>query len=217
MNLLELFEEEDIEELEIQHKRIGLKVLQRAVMKMNLPEKVEQQLQVVLSSQLHKNKVETIVQEIVESRRAINTYFKANSIKEVFESNEKVIYLLKPCNNESDFNNFILTLAGIIDKDLPKFSELVTLPEDVKGSINAFEQYLKDLHGMGGFNQNIIQNLRVIMTLRSQKFPTHSDTPGWKKKVNALGFDFPVKDWQGLSFKCLELYLESLTNIKTTF
>ncbi|WOI40127.1 MULTISPECIES: hypothetical protein [Bacillus] len=217
MNLLELFEEEDIEELEIQHKRIGLKVLQRAVEKMTLSGKVKQQLQIVLISQLHKDKVGTIVEEIVEARRAINTNFKAIRVKEVFESNEKVIYLLKPCNTESDFNNFILILAGIIDKDLPKFNNIVTLPDDRKGSINAFEQYLKDTYGEGGFNQNIIQNLRDIMVLRSKKFPTHSDTPDWIKKVNTLGFDFPVNDWGGLSFKCLELYLESLTNIKITF
>ncbi|PGT57943.1 hypothetical protein [Bacillus thuringiensis] len=217
MNLLELLEEEDIEELEIQHKRIGLKVLQRAVGKMELPEKVKQQLQAVLSSQLHKNKIETIVQEIVEVRRGINTHYKAIRVEQVFESNEKVIYLLKPCNDESEFNNFILTLAGIIDKDLSKFYDMVELAVDKKGSINAFEQYLKDKHGEGGFSPNIIQNLRDIMSLRSKKFPTHSDTPGWKKKVNELGFDFPVSDWKGLSFKCLELYLESLTNIKTTF
>jgi hypothetical protein len=217
VNLLELFEEEDIEELEIQHKRIGLKVLQRAIVKMELPEKVKLQLETVLVSQLHKDKVGTIVEQIVETRRAINTNYKALSVKEVFESNEKVIYLLKPCNTESDFNNFILILAGIIDKDLPKFSNYVTLPDDIKGSINAFEQYLKDTHGEGGFNPNIVKNLRDIMTLRSKKFPTHSDTPDWIKKVNNLGFDFPVNDWQGLSFKCLELYLESLTNINLTF
>ncbi|MCM3675028.1 hypothetical protein M3699_14315 [Peribacillus simplex] len=217
MNLLELFREEDIEELQIHEKRIGLYVLERAIDRMDMPEKVKQQLQYVISSQLHKDKIGSILEKIVEARRAINTHYKANGVREVFESNEKVIYLLNPCNTESDFNSFILTISSIIDTDLSKFNSHVTIPPGLRGSINIYELYLNNTHGSGGFNSNIIQNLKDINILRSKKFPTHLDTPVWKEKVQELGFEFPVKDWKGLSSKCLEIYLESLTNILATF
>lgn len=217
MNLLDFIREEDIDELEIYNKRVGLKVLEGAIDEIDIPENVKRQLQAIIGTQLHKDKVGSLLEKIVEARRAINTSYKDNGVREVFESNEKIIYLLKPCNTESDFNSFILTISGIIDADLQKFTSYVIVPPSLRGSINIYELYLNTIHGSGTYNPVIIQNLKDISVLRSKKFPTHFDTPVWKQKVEALGFQFPVNDWQGLSCKCLEIYFESLINILATF
>lgn len=216
MNLRDLFEDNDFEELAIEHSRIGLKVLERAIVKSELSDTIKKQLQDILNSQLQKEKIRAFLEKIVETRRFLNLRFKADGIDNAYSSNEKIIYLLKPCNDEADFNNLIMVLSGIIDADLMCFKEHVVLPKGKTGSISAFEEYLNNTLGEGGYNQVIIKNLRDILVLRSKKFPTHVDSTDWIKKVKSLGFVYPINDWQSLGFKCIELYFESIANTLVT-
>jgi len=213
MSILHFLDDSDFDELVI-NSRIGIKLIDRALEQSELPENVKSQIKSILNNQMQKEKIQTIVERIIEVRRSLNMLFKNQSIK-AFESNESVIYLLKPCLKEDDFNNLILIMSGIIEKDLTEFKDVVTLPSGQNGSISAYNEYFKTQYGVSNYNGLIISNLRDIFTLRSKKFPTHVDTTQWISKVNSLGFDYPINDWQGLGFKCLELYFESLSNTLT--
>jgi len=213
MSILHLLDDSDFEEMIIT-TNIGIKLINREMGKSTLPENIKIQIDRILKGQSHKEKTLSIVEKIVEIRRSIKNIFKDKGIKNVFQSNEDVVYLLKPCNNEYDFNNFILVMCGIINKDLEGFKKIVTMPDGRTGSIVALEEYLKSEYGENTYNPAIITNLRDIFTLRSQKFPIHVDTTEWMKKVVSLGFVPPI-NWQGLGFKCLELYFESISNTFT--
>jgi hypothetical protein len=211
MNLLHLLDDSDFEEMVIT-TNIGIKLISRAMEQSTLPEKVKTQINGILSGQSNKEKILSIIEKIVEIRRSLRNMFKVKNVKNVFQSNESIIHLLKPCNSENDFNNLILVICGIINEDLDGFKNIVTLPNGKTGSIVALEEYLKSEYGEDGYNPAIIINLRDIFTLRSQKFPIHVDTTEWMKKAASLGFVPPI-NWQELGFKCLELYFESISNI----
>ena len=214
MNLLHMLDDSDFDELVITSS-IGIKMISKAMEKSSLPDNVKKQIDSILKTQLQKEKILTIVEKIIEVRRSIKNLFKAKEIENVFESNESVIYLTKPCSKEDDFNNLILIMCGIINEDLEGFKKIVEMPKGQTGSIVAFNEYLKSEYGEGSFNISIIQNLRDIYTLRSKKFPTHVDTTDWIDKVKTLGFSYPITEWEDLGFKCLELYFESLSNTLT--
>lgn len=214
MNIFHMLDDSDFDELIIT-SAIGIKLISKTMEQSSLPDNIKTRINGILTTQLHKEKILTIVEKIIEVRRSMKNLFKAKGIDNVYESNESIIYLIKPCSKEDDFNNLILVMCGIINEDLEGFKRIVTMPSGQTGSIVAFNEYLKAEYGEGSYNVSIIQNLRDIFTLRSKKFPTHVDTTDWINKVNSLGFSYPISDWEDLGFKCLELYFESLSNTLT--
>ena len=61
----------------------------------------------------------------------------------------------------------------------------------------------------------IIKNLRMIMILRSKKFPIHKDDPRLLEALSYFGFTSLPLDWQDLWEKVLMRYLDSLKGLLT--
>jgi hypothetical protein len=156
-----------------------------------------------------KQEIDTVVNEIVEKRRYINQVFEHKFNTKLFKENEKAICdIRKLCSNEDEFNNRIMALALLIDQ-----IEVDELKKRVKGtyeagSINLLEAFLKE--NFPKYNERIIQNLRQITTLRSKKYPIHSDDKKFIEAMNYFGIATFPPDWEELWERALRGYLESL-------
>jgi hypothetical protein len=101
-----------------------------------------------------------------------------------------------------------MALALLIDQ-----IEVDELKKRVKGtyeagSINLLEAFLKE--NFPKYNERIIQNLRQITTLRSKKYPIHSDDKKFIEAMNYFGIATFPPDWEELWERALRGYLESL-------
>lgn len=157
--------------------------------------------------------IDDIVEKILQKRREINLNFNKKFGMKLFKENELGIWSIRrPCSNEDDFNNRIQTLATLIDemniKGLKK-----SIENAPNGSINVLETFLKA--EVLGYNETIISNFRNILTLRSKKFPIHSDDPKFIDALIYFGFTFPP-DWEVLWETVLRRYFESLEQLANT-
>lgn len=155
------------------------------------------------------------VGEIVQTRSNINLISDKRYKIKLFKQNERAIMETeKPCANEEDFNNRILSLTTLIaeietEEIKRHFEARQTSPP---GSINILETLLNKLHLP--FNPSSIKNLRMIQKLRSEKFPIHSGSPEFIKALEYFGFPYPVADWQAVWETLLQKYLESLKDLE---
>jgi hypothetical protein len=124
-----------------------------------------------------------------------------------------ILGIRKLCSNEEEFNNRILSLTTLIDvintEELKK-----SVNKTTDGSINILKAFLEDR--LPNYDKSIIANLRNIKTLRSKKFPIHSDDPKFIEALRYFDFNFPP-DWGDLWEVVLKKYLECLEKIKRTF
>lgn len=158
-----------------------------------------------------EKEIQTIVHEIVEKRRWINTTFKQKFGFELFEQNEFAISeIQKGCRNETDFTSRITALALLIDEmNAPKLDkQLSTHPT---GSINLLETFLREKYQ--DFNTNLIVDLRDIMTLRSKKMPIHEDDPKLIQVMLKWEHRIPP-NWASLWKQALIRYRESLSELE---
>jgi len=86
--------------------------------------------------------------------------------------------------------------------------KLIKSSKPEPGSINILETFL--IENFPNYDKPIIKNLRVIVTLRSKKYPIHRDDPAFIDALNYFGFADLPPDWQELWEAILQRYLESL-------
>ena len=158
--------------------------------------------------------ISNIADRIVQKRREINLIFSDKFKTKLFKDNEMAILgIRKLCSNEEEFNNRILSLTTLIDvintEELKK-----SVNKTTDGSINILKAFLEDR--LPNYDKSIIANLRNIVTLRSKKFPIHSDDPKFIEALRYFDFNFPP-DWGDLWEVVLKKYLECLEKIKKTF
>ncbi len=158
--------------------------------------------------------ISNIADKIAQKRREINLIFSDKFKTKLFKDNEMAILgIRKLCSNEEEFNNRILSLTTLIDvintEELKK-----SVNKTTDGSINILKAFLEDR--LPNYDKSIIANLRNIKTLRSKKFPIHSDDPKFIEALRYFDFNFPP-DWGDLWEVVLKKYLECLEKIKRTF
>jgi len=162
-----------------------------------------------------QQEISAMVDEIVELRRHINLVFEHKFKMKLFKENEKAICdIRKPCSNEEDFNNRIMSLALLIDQ-----IEIDQLKKKVRGSyepgsINLLEEFLKE--NFPDYNKVIIQNFREIIALRSKKYPIHSDDKEFIDAMKYFGITKFPPDWEDLWERALKGYLQSLRELLKT-
>ena len=151
-----------------------------------------------------------IVDEIVEVRRNINLLFEQNFKTRFFKQNEMAVNdIRKPCSNEEEFNSRIMSLALLISEiETQSVLKLIKSSKPEPGSINILEAFLDE--NSPNYDKTIIKNLRVMMTLRSKKYPIHRDDPAFIDALNYFGFTGLPPDWQELWEGVLQRYLDSL-------
>jgi hypothetical protein len=153
-----------------------------------------------------------LVDNIVQSRRNLDLLserrFKINLIK---QSEMAINDIRKLCSNEEEFNNRIMSLALLISEiQTEKITNLIkSKPES--GSINLMEAFLNEM--APDYDISIIKNLRMIMTLRSKKYPIHRDDSVLLDALSYFGFTNIPPDWQDLWGTVLQRYLDSLEGL----
>ena len=153
-----------------------------------------------------------LVDKIVQARRTLDLLFERKFETHLFKQSEMAINdIRKPCSNEEEFNNRIMSLALMISEiQTEKIINLIkSKPES--GSINLMEAFLNEMAPDNDIS--IIKNLRMIMTLRSKKYPIHRDDPVLLDALSYFGFTNIPPDWQDLWGTVLQRYLDSLEGL----
>ena len=161
--------------------------------------------------------ISSIVNEIVSARRSLNLIFASRYETKLFKQNESAITdIRKLCSNEEEFNNRILCMALLIDGiETKNVKGLIKHRQPKHGSVNIIEAFLEEV--APNYDRVIIRNLRIIISLRSKKYPVHPDHPKFLDALKGLGFEGISLDWQELWEKVLLKYLESLQKLLRTF
>jgi hypothetical protein len=171
-------------------------------------------LRPVISESLLKQMRErdTLTNEIIEARRNIDVVFESKFKTRFFRQNEMAASdLRKPCSNEAEFNNRILSLALLVDGiEVASISKLIKR-EGKPGSINLLETFLNER--VTDYDKTVIKNLRMIIMLRSKRYPVHKDDPAYLNALSYFGFTGIPPDWQNLWEIILNRYLESLRGL----
>jgi len=160
-----------------------------------------------------EREVGILVDKIVQARRNLDLLFERKFGTRLFKQNEMAISdIRKPCSNEEDFNNRIMSLALLIDEiQTEKIVSLIRSRKPEPGSINLMEAFLNEV--AQDFDVATIKNLRMIMTLRSKRYPIHRDDPVLLDALRYFGFTSIQPDWQDLWETVLQKYLNSLEGL----
>ncbi len=168
-----------------------------------------------ISFQILRNEQEVreICKEIVQKRREINLIFEDKFRTKIFKPNEIAIWDIQQlCANEDGFNNRIqeitTLIAGIETKEIEEKIET----KNLEGSINLLEAFLK--LKVPGYDKRTIEILRNINSLRSKKYPIHTDTIEFLKALRYFGIKTFPPDWGELWEKILKKYLWALNKLK---
>lgn len=158
------------------------------------------------------HKISMIAEKIVQKRREINLIFNAKFGSKLFQENEMgILDIRRLCANEEEFNNRIQSLTTLIDEieieGLNKYMDNALV-----GSINILEVFLKKR--ALDYDEDIIKNLRNIITLRSKKYPIHRDDPRFIEALEYFSFQNFPPDWGELWEVVLNKYLDSLVLLK---
>jgi len=156
--------------------------------------------------------IDSLVNGIIDARRNLNIVFEKKFGTVLFKQNEMAANdLRKPCSNEEEFNNRILSLAVLIDG-----IETNSLSKHVKawteaGSVNLLEKFLDEQ--VPDYDRVSVKNLRMMITLRSKKYPIHRDDSAYLNALSYFGFTDVPPDWQNLWGTVLIRYLETLRTL----
>lgn len=163
-----------------------------------------------------EREIEILVDKIVQVRRNLDLLFERKFGTRLFKQNEMAVNdIRKPCSNEEEFNNRIMSLALLISEiETEKVLSLIKSNKIEPGSINLIETLLHEI--APDFDISIIKNLRMIMTLRSKKYPIHKDDPILLDALGYFGFTSIPLDWQDLWETVLQRYLNSLESLVST-
>ena len=154
----------------------------------------------------YENKIQKLVDEIVEERRWINNLFMQKFKSNLLRQNEKAISeIQRGCKNESDFTNRIAALSLLVDEmEIPK-------GEEIEGSINKLEAFAKNK--LPKLEPECIKTLREIHILRSKKMPIHKDDPKILQVLLEWEYKVPP-NWSNLWARALAKYKDSLLMLK---
>jgi len=160
--------------------------------------------------------ISAIVDKIVETRRHLDLLFERNFGTRLFKQDEMAVNdIHKPCSNEEEFNNRIMSLALLISEiETETILKHVKSSEPEVGSINYIEAFLNE--NAPNYDRSIIKDLRMIMTLRSKKYPVHRGDPAFIDALNYFGFTELPPDWQELWEAVLQRYHDSLRMLIST-
>jgi hypothetical protein len=163
-----------------------------------------------------ERRMDSLVNKIVQARRNLDLLFESRLETKLFRQNEMAINdIRKPCSSEDDFNNRIMSIALLIDEiETSEVQKSIKLERPKTGSINLIEALLDGLAPRS--DRSAIKNLRMIMTLRSKKYPIHGDDPALLDALNYFGFTRMPPDWQDLWVAVLQRYLDSLESLIST-
>ena len=161
------------------------------------------------------DKTPDILKKITDERRSINLIFQDNLGFKLFKDNELAILdIQKDCRSEDDFTLRVQSLCNLIDGvDIKELKKRINNGNGnvQPGSINLLKAFMDTIYP--DYNDKLITNLRLIMSLRSKKFPVHKDTPEFLKVLRQMGFKHYPPDWSKLWKKCIEGYYQSLVYI----
>jgi hypothetical protein len=154
-----------------------------------------------------------LVDKIAQARRNLNLLFERKFGTALLQQKEMAINdIRKPCSNEEEFTNRIMSLALLISEiETAKITRLIKSEKAETGSINLIETLLDEV--APNFDKSIIKNLRMIMALRSKKYPVHKDDPTLLNSLSYFGFTTMPPDWQDLWENVLQRYLDSLEGL----
>ena len=173
-------------------------------------------LEQTTSAQLLKLERELIktTEQIVNKRRNVNFLFKGKFGSNLLKQNEMAIVdIAKPCSNEEDFNNRIQSLTELINQiEINFLRKKFSLQKKTRGSISVLEAILDKINLK--YDRTIIESLRNIFTLRSKKYPIHSDDPRFLDALRYFGFQNFPPDWQELWEVILSSYYEHLHKLE---
>jgi hypothetical protein len=156
-----------------------------------------------------ENRIAEIADQILQERRGVNLKFTDRFGFPLFRQDELATAdIRKPCSDEDDFNNRILTISSLIDGiETESLKKGLSRLEQGTGSVALIDGYLRE-HSVE-VDASAFTNLRQIKRLRSTKYPVHSDRPEFLDSLGFFGFSYPP-DWQELWSKVLMKYLNSL-------
>jgi hypothetical protein len=155
---------------------------------------------------------EITIDKIVQARRNLNLVFEHKFGTKLLRENElAIVDIRKPCSNEEDFNNRIMSLALLISEIEKEKITCLIKSKPKSGSINLIEALLDEVAPFS--DTRIIQNLRMIMTLRSKRYPIHKDDPLLLDALSYFGFKIIPPDWQDLWEAILRRYINSLESL----
>lgn len=170
------------------------------------------------SNNLHKI-LEKIANKLDEINVSYNERFSIKGKKEkklgrLFKVPENKYWftLNKPCNTEAEFKYLIGMLSFLIDRMNVNIMKEEVGELEIQGSINYLEKVLEN-----NFKENdtslIISSLRRIKKIRSYTNPYHPEKPEFKKAINELGLEWPIKDYQ-YTFNVIILdFLKAIDNL----
>lgn len=155
---------------------------------------------------------DTLANDIIEARRNLDVVFESKFKTRLFRQNEMAVNdLRKPCSDEVEFNNRILSLTLLIDGIETNMVSKLIRSDVAAGSVNLLEKLLDER--VGDHDKTTIRNLREIITLRSKRYPVHRDDPMYLNALSYFGFTDVPPDWQNLWETILHRYLESLRGL----
>lgn len=121
-------------------------------------------------------------------KERLGKLFKIPENKYWFELN-------KSCSTEVEFKYLVGMLAILIGgMNINVMKEEVGKLE-IQGSINYLEKVLEK-YFIESDTSLVINSLRRIANLRSYTSPYHPEKPEFKKAINELGLEWPIKDYQ---------------------
>jgi len=153
------------------------------------------------SDNLHKI-LEKIANKLDEINISYKAYFNIKDKREeklgkLFKVPENKYWfnLNKPCNTEVEFKYVIGLLSLLIDSMNENIMKEEVGKLKIQGSINYLEKVLEK-----NFIENdtllIVSTLRRVKKIRNYTNPYHPEKPEFKKAINELGLEWPIKDYQ---------------------
>jgi len=154
----------------------------------------------------HSNNLNKILEKIANKLDEINISYNVRfnmkgkrkaKLGKLFKVPENKYWfnLNKPCNTEVEFKYLIGLLSLLIDRMNENIIKEEVGKLKIHGSINYLEKVLEKYFKESD-TSSIISSLRRVKTIRNYTNPYHPEKPEFKKAINELGLDWPIKDYQ---------------------
>ena len=154
-----------------------------------------------------------IPDRIVQTRSAINIYFKKKYKEELLDvpQHDNIIDLTKGAASQDEFNMRLISLAGTAgEMNIDLLRKLSATNDPKIRSLQLLRKYLLTLHPDG---DAIVKPVQYITTIRNA-FPNHKTTMETIKAYNQLGISYPISQYSEAWITLLKIYLEFLEQLK---
>ena len=153
------------------------------------------------SNNLHKI-IEKIANKLDEINISYNVRFnikgkRKEKLGKLFKMPENKYWFAinKPCNTEVEFKYLIGLLSLLIDRMNEDIMKEEVGKLEIQGSVNYLEKVLEKYFTASDMS-SIISSLKRVKKIRSYTNPYHPEKPEFKKAINELGLEWPIKDYQ---------------------